>query len=1762
MKYHMALGNDSPGPEKIKSSIQAGTEDQLRNYAANNEYLKDKAVRASLMGMYAAQRPEGELQPGEREFLDSLSTAELHDSKTVFEKLYGNKVVTATMADSVDQVQEAVDVNASAVDAAHKASADSIAKGELWRALAEEADAMSDTNTWYGLYSTAKTFIPFRSWYGETNLTPDDVKSDSFFKGDSIANQVQILKGRTVDENSTIIADIRKRMQDGTVNPADVAAFAKAAQGYSYSDRWMGNFSSGVDALDLVPGIGVSGSIISGVGKGALRFGTKIAAKRAVVKGIAEAEAETAATAIARDAPRAQHIYGASYDPNTGVGYTINGQKFNVVEKDSIKSSKSGREVGARVVYRNEANGVSDHVIEINPKKIAQDFQDKAWTKPKVEGVKVFPEDAFKTEQEWKDFVIHHEAEHLYVRRAEGQSLAEYENLINERAMKKFKVENSKAPPSNNTFGKEVVDPKTGNVDIVDIPDTPENRVAAIADAGVDNAERNTLDPVAIHTTNGRLNQAAAHSIIEDASGMKLSTDEKTLFKRMGRVLDGFFNPERRIAGVATNMSNRAKENMLAALANSRNAALRALFEGAQANRISIDQLERMMPEIQAEVRRQTSTPQNAILETKWGSIHESTNIEGVNYIEYGIGKSDGTMFGSRNAADDAAVNLYGLEPGTYKIITQGSGSFIKMRKAIDEVAPKFRDMLLDANTTAPVRTHTLFSRFLASGDTFVSDAAKKARLVATHQASKIHDAMYNAAKDIGQISKREATNLEAILEMNRDTEFGVAGTSSYQRGFWYDNVGAFEQAYKRMFPNDGFPSEKVTRAYFTYRNLMDADYLARNMRLYREKSRLGFNTFNFAIPVAANIDGTTEKTMQMMGHRVEGKFVDDIIQDGTDKRILIIDNENVETHYVRSKSDGMALPMDYQAKGYKMVMLANPNVRPLMNLTGNDNLIQYVLVKNFETRPMDFVQIPYRPGGHVVVSANWKVSQPRIVTTSDGSRIHVGDNHFTFVSSRKEAQVWAERMETARKMLVAGDYKALGKYITDKNLPYNSLNEFIALFEPRVVDGEQVEATFLKDSPFVEVADADGTNDAAKTYARDRLSVHFNGVEDTLDMPENLYKLIDKEFAGTRNEVARTVVQNGPDWAFEKARHLSPMQTLQDSISRVMRSTALDNYQTHAAENFVEQYADTMLTPKDVMRQNVLEHLMNPDWNPKADPVRLAAAKANRMATIQFLGMRDPTASALDWVKDKLLDSVYNAGGKARADWVDAHLLPYVKDPSVYLRSVGFHLKLGLFNPQQLFINSQTMFHAMAISGDPKAVMRSTAATTLMSAGRMTERPEVLFKIAQISTKFGWKANEFKEMWAIYKEQGIGIVGGEVGSLDNIFAPKVFTGAVGKFLDKGTMFFQETERAVRANAWALAYQEFRKANPTKVINADDIASMMRRSDTLSVNMTRASNAAWQHGVFSIPAQFSGYQARIMQQMLGKELTLAEKARVFTMYSALYGLPVGVGATGLTAGYPVGEDIRQAALARGIKLDEGATGLLMNGMINAVLKAATGSDYNVGQRVGPGGLEPLRQMLNGDKTAWQIIGGPSATIVSDVMSRAFPAIHDILTLDINSLKQVDFMNSFQEVSTVSNVTKLYYALQAHKLLSKNGTPLGHMNTQEAWIMAVTGLTPQHIADAYTKLNEMKDMKAIEADQNKAFLTYFRKALELKEGSPERRDLIAKAKSFMINRDPTDTNTLMMQAFGNKTVEDTANEQFAKGGPTNTRQDRKNLTTGQ
>lgn len=66
-------------------------------------------------------------------------------------------------------------------------------------------------------------------------------------------------------------------------------------------------------------------------------------------------------------------------------------------------------------------------------------FNEKAWSKPKIKGVTPFPENEFKTPEEWYNFVLTHEILHTTVPNTKKLSKVDYENQINRLAREQNK---------------------------------------------------------------------------------------------------------------------------------------------------------------------------------------------------------------------------------------------------------------------------------------------------------------------------------------------------------------------------------------------------------------------------------------------------------------------------------------------------------------------------------------------------------------------------------------------------------------------------------------------------------------------------------------------------------------------------------------------------------------------------------------------------------------------------------------------------------------------------------------------------------------------------------------------------------------------------------------------------------------------------------------------------------------------------------------------------------------------------------------------------------------------------------------------------------------------------------------------------------------------------------------------------------------------------------------------------------------------------
>jgi hypothetical protein len=355
-----------------------------------------------------------------------------------------------------------------------------------------------------------------------------------------------------------------------------------------------------------------------------------------------------------------------------------------------------------------------------------------------------------------------------------------------------------------------------------------------------------------------------------------------------------------------------------------------------------------------------------------------------------------------------------------------------------------------------------------------------------------------------------------------------------------------------------------------------------------------------------------------------------------------------------------------------------------------------------------------------------------------------------------------------------------------------------------------------------------------------------------------------------------------------------------------------------------------------------------------------------------------------------------------------------------------------------------------------------------------------------------GWDEEHFKESFSVMRDAGVWNVAGDYASLDDMFSQKLFRSKAGAALHKGTMFFTEGERFVRLNAFNTAYLEWKSVNKgAKLVgNQREIAKVLTRYDDLALNMTSKSTAAFQKGVFSLPSQFMTYNIHLSEQMLGKRLTPVERARALTTYSALYGLPIGMSAA--VPLWPWGADIKQAAMDRGIDINNGAMDLLMNGIMGNAVELATGKETNISERYGPNSLSLFKDAISGNKTAWELMSGPSGQVTGETLKGIFslsaPLVSAVMAGDPSSndsypLLADDFVQRMRVISTVNNAVKFYVAANHNKFMSKNEVFQTDADVYDGVMTGILGVDPRSISDLQLQRESMKDVKAFKLQKS-------------------------------------------------------------------------------
>ena len=1147
------------------------------------------------------------------------------------------------------------------------------------------------------------------------------------------------------------------------------------------------------------------------------------------------------------------------------------------------------------------------------------------------------------------------------------------------------------------------------------------------------------------------------------------------------------------------------KRRMAQDLTNDSTYLVESLFRGLKIDRLSdmTDEVAQTLVDSVANTHRKKYTAETDQLMDITPIWDQATNTYKADVI---IGKPDATGFKERwQAANFAKRNGYHRA----EVERVGDHYFVKSRVDVDETDGVIRDAEVPIDQVTPrSRVRTAVGAFFegigmdpnhankfTGADNLVSAQSAADRKTAILGINNLMEYVRETSKNLGKIGRKNRRKLEKFIDEDRKFEKierdPDTGHTRQTQGRWANSAREFEERWIALHGKR--PHQSVYGAYQDWRRLNDLDYTFRNFGLYRDKVRKGLEQYTLKRP--KSLEGAPWGD-------VEGKLIEDLPwENPKEAGILVVADEGLEFFRKNANKEVTREVVQQRLKeGWKIIQVSPTGQQQLFKdsnvaKAANGENVDFVMVRQFESKPLGYQQIPYKEGGHVVYEEGFYVGSPKITRLERGDQVvyrydkDVNLFHFT---NGAQARKVAGLLDEARQMIKRGE--DITSFV-QANFA-ESVQDIKGLFLPQVDRQGVVVREALLDIDQKIGARMSGENLGELQDLKTRYGSQY---ETARDNPYNLYNEMGLEYTGQRNAPLKTLSENeeAPLFASKQAQYLSVGATMQRSLRHILNSRFYDDMRIKEATKFAKEFKHLLDVPEDELLANPIKHLMDPKWktgNVNADD--LVAAKGANMALRNFMGQTTATANVLKHVKHKLLDSIYGTFGDGKVlDFIEPVLLHSSSDPARVLRSLAFHTKLGLFNPIQLLLQSSSFAHVAALAGPVDATKAFSGYTFMRYLGFNTKdvfKEEVYRHVKAL----GWKREHFIEAHQLQIDSGMAKIGGEVSVRSDYFETNIIQGKFNKFLDYGTMFFNEGERFVRSAAMNAAYLGWRKANPTAKLTNKAKQDILNQADLMSVNMTAASNAVWQRGLMSIPTQFWAYQARLMDQVLGKRLTGAQRARLAAVYGVLWGFPTA--ASGALGFIPFQDILKTELESRNIAYDENMiTRGLMSGWVSVILEGLSGERLDT-SRYGPNGIATPWDWLMGEADGNELLFGASGSVFGDVLQGMMPLAGDVARTMMGEgpSKQVvlDHVERLAgEISGSSNLIKWYYANALGKYVSKRGTEVGELTQKQGFINLVSGMMPEELSKNFRRRDILKAEKLAKAEAKKIGLKWLRRA---------------------------------------------------------------------
>lgn len=1150
-------------------------------------------------------------------------------------------------------------------------------------------------------------------------------------------------------------------------------------------------------------------------------------------------------------------------------------------------------------------------------------------------------------------------------------------------------------------------------------------------------------------------------------------------------------------------------------------------------------------------------------------------HLSNVYRFEMEMGETGTDLFTKETTAH-GFIERHGLLDA--EVRPQGAGYKVVVSRNLDETSDIVRDFLARTSLgQSPNNTLTAWGAWLRSPEDTLSFEQNLNRKVASYGRSifyKIHKENAQAIVDLargvnrfdpetGQLVgffKRESKALldkitpvfydEATVKIDKDITIpGVrkpmrttkAGKRYYdwervinasdslidpvsgKPGYWFKNPAELEDFYQKFLKRAPDPVE--TEAYFAYVRAKEMEAILQDLLIFKNQSRLGAQQWRFHTVVdekkRVNSDFFVGMKQKEIPSGDDGILV---VGDKLGKERVYLGTVEMDTKFYNE------LVEDVKNGARNVIRIYDPETKPLKNfgLPGASGLvfnkklaserIRYVIAPNVESKELAWSPLERRGGRHQEVDYNYYVKQAKINGIRHGGIFqhwYEGDTTVMPVMLQTMGKDIAEKLDKVRLALREGD-TVLAKKITEDELRMN-WKEVNGWFRKHKKDGEIMPPRLSMREPIQVVPKDRMIVDMNKDLENRYPNTFRDGSKSGSDARQYQVQYTQQRDAYELFTIQDEGRRHNPLYKVAPARMVDPVTTMNRAMSRIINSTYFDDYKVFSVENWLREAASSLKNSESEMRYSPFHVFNDPQWKSGADLQKKLILQSAHFNIKQLIGIPSTIDTALHSMAQKALEYAYgNLGPKALV--IDpSWLLPKLRDPFGFVRSIAFHSKLGLFAVPQLIVQLQTYASILGYAGSKYAVP-GTQAAMIHAWRNVNKSPEILDHMDKLLSKMripgssGWRVGEFKESVLELEKTGFRFVGAEYADANAHMNPKVLTTAWGRFLDLGQTFFQMGERGIRYGAWHTAFKEFRDKFPTTVLTDQLRREILQRADLLSSNMSRASSSVLHTGIMSIPAQFYSYQLRQAELFLGKRIgeTATERAkvraRVLATYATLYGVP---SATGIS-GFPFGDYIRSAALDKGYVIgDKWMQSMFMEGLPALAVALATGGGdiqkgefLNFGDRYGVQGFELLREGLRGDRQWWEVAGGAGYSVFKDAFQAGSSLTKAVISQIVDKPGErtfpvviEDVIDAGKSISSVNAANRLYVALATSKWISKNEINLSDVNPYKAVIWTATGLQPQDLVDMHIKAGSIHDEKKAQDDALKLFTKEVHRAIE-------------------------------------------------------------------